>query len=365
MKTGDDRDGPMNPIPLQPSGFNLGGWLSQSPLTDRHAERFIVPEDIHRIAAWGFNSVRLPVDAEWLFQGGGRGHLDARRFDFVLKALGWMKNAGLHVMLDVHETPWHSFARPQQHDLWLDPDSLAAYTRQSVELVSRLKGWNAPLWIDVLNEPVAKDPSDWHKVLEVLVPALREADPARTLVLESAQWGHVSHLEALADAVGGEGLVLSFHFYEPLFITHQHARWWKEGKPYTEDVPYPGPVPKVEEYLSRPDLPPETRGKIEEQKGRYWDKKSLRELLAPVVGLIRKGFTLNCGEFGVIQEAPNATRLNWTRDMLELFAESGVGWHYWTYRAMDFGVCDGPYPSDREFLRADLLEILKKGVVIP
>jgi hypothetical protein len=355
----------MNRIPERPTGFNLGGWMSQSPLTERHVERFIVPEDLSRIASWGFDSVRFPVDGEWLFESGGRGSLDERRFATVLRALGWMRDAGLHVMLDVHETPWHSFARSGQHDLWRDPAALAAFSRQIGELTRRLKGWDAPLWLDVLNEPVACDPADWNRVLASVVPAAREADAGRVLVLESARWGHVQHLEALADAFGGGPTVLSFHFYEPLFVTHQHARWLEEMRAYGEDVPYPGPVPKVEEYLARPDLPASTREKLAPHRGRVWDKAALRELLAPAAGLIRRGLAVNCGEFGVIEEAPRETRLNWTRDVVDLFREMGIGWHYWTYRAMDFGVCSGPVPGPGETLLKDLLDVLKEGVARP
>lgn len=351
----------MNPEQPRYCGFNLGGWMSQSPLTDLHVSRFIVQEDLQRIASWGFNSVRFPVDGEWLFNAGGRGSIDTRRFETVLRALGWMRDAGLHVVLDVHETPWHSFARAHQHDLWKDPQAAREFARQGSELASRLKGWDSPLWIDVLNEPVTTDPSEWNLVLRSIVPAYREADPDRILVLESAQWAHVRNLEPLVAEFGREKTVYSFHFYEPLFVTHQHARWWKEGLPYAEDVPYPGSLPKLQEYLERTDLPPETREKLEEQRGKRWDRAALRELLAPVEGLIRKGYALNCGEFGVIEEAPMATRLNWTRDVVDLFAEMGVGWHYWTYRAMDFGVCRGPFPGPDESRLDDLLQTLRKG----
>ena len=56
---------------IRPVGFNLGGWLSQSTLEDKHTKNFIKKEDFKTMAKWGFNSVRLPVDAPWLFEEGG------------------------------------------------------------------------------------------------------------------------------------------------------------------------------------------------------------------------------------------------------------------------------------------------------
>ena len=44
-------------------GINLGGWISQYPAYDhRHFKAFITANDIKRIAGWGMDHVRLPVD---------------------------------------------------------------------------------------------------------------------------------------------------------------------------------------------------------------------------------------------------------------------------------------------------------------
>jgi len=44
-------------------GVNLGGWLSQADeKTKQHYDTFIGREDIERIASWGCDHVRLPID---------------------------------------------------------------------------------------------------------------------------------------------------------------------------------------------------------------------------------------------------------------------------------------------------------------
>ena len=44
-------------------GINLGGWISQYPAYDhRYFKTFITANDIKRIAGWGMDHVRLPVD---------------------------------------------------------------------------------------------------------------------------------------------------------------------------------------------------------------------------------------------------------------------------------------------------------------
>jgi aryl-phospho-beta-D-glucosidase BglC (GH1 family) len=141
-----------------PKGFNLGGWMSQSPLTVEHVETFLGPRDFQTIASWGFNSVRLPVDAPFLFSEEGRGALRPERWRMLRRALGWAWDAGLHVALDLHQCPWHSFTDPSLKALWEDDQALSMLCARWEELVSALKGCEGPLWLDLLNEPTAADP---------------------------------------------------------------------------------------------------------------------------------------------------------------------------------------------------------------
>jgi hypothetical protein len=67
----------------------------------------------------------------------------------------------------------------------------------------------------------------------------------------------------------------------------------------------------------------------------------LRMRLAPTVEFMRERHAgLHCGEFGAIDRAPMQTRLNWTRDMVKILRNLGIGYAYWTYKAMDFGLVD-------------------------
>lgn len=45
-------------------GINLGGWLSQGSLEKEHLDTFILEDDIKRIASWGADHIRLPLDFE-------------------------------------------------------------------------------------------------------------------------------------------------------------------------------------------------------------------------------------------------------------------------------------------------------------
>jgi endoglucanase len=344
---------------FRPVGVNLGGWLSQSSLEDGHVRGFIRKKDFKAVADWGFNSVRLPVDGEWLFEDGGRGGLSPRRLAFLKKVLGWAGEAGLLTVLDLHQMPWHSFARPELENLWRNEEDLGSFCRAWAELAHALKRVRAPLWFDLLNEPTAKDSQDWNHAASRLYRVLRMEDPKRTLLIESTFWGSVFRLRDLAEAVQGPNLVYSFHFYLPMLVTHQSAPWWKDGKPYREVVQYPGPIPRAAEYLAG-DLPAETRAVLDLEGSRSWDREGLRDLLKPVAELSRGGNRFYCGEFGVYEKAPREARIRWTRDVVELFSELRVGWAYWNYKGLDFGLW--PDPKGRAPLDVEMLEILQAGI---
>ena len=145
---------------LRPVGFNLGGWLSQSPLTEEHIQSFITQKDFKTIAGWGFNSVRLPVDAQWLFEQEGRGAISKTRMAFLRKVLGWAEDAGLLTVLDLHQTPWHSFGKPELENLWKSEEDLNALCQAWAELAHALA------------EPVARIVHAVREALEHTAPEM-------------------------------------------------------------------------------------------------------------------------------------------------------------------------------------------------
>jgi len=61
---------------------------------------------------------------------------------------------------------------------------------------------------------------------------------------------------------------------------------------------------------------------------------------------------LYCGEYGVINQAPVDSTLNWYRDIHEVFEKYGIGRAAWSYKEMDFGITENHYESIREDLIA-------------
>ncbi|MGH7739041.1 MAG: glycoside hydrolase family 5 protein, partial [bacterium] len=206
---------------IRPVGFNFGGWISQSSLEEAHVASFISEQDFKDVASWGFNSVRLPVDGAWLFENEGQGPLSKVRLEQLKKILGWSASAGLLTILDLHQVPWHSFGKPELENLWKSDKDLESFCGLWAELTHALRGFEGPLWFDVLNEPTAQSPLDWRKPARRTYETIHREDPNRVIVVESTRWGSIKTIEDLAGAVQGPQLVYSFHFYEPMCVTHQ------------------------------------------------------------------------------------------------------------------------------------------------
>lgn len=344
---------------VSPCGVNLGGWVSQSDLSAEHIENFITLKDIWDIRSFGFTGVRVPVDAAFLWADRGVGKLEEQKWRWLKGWLEKMSAEGLHIVLDIHETPWHSFGRPDEALLWSRPEALEAFAEHLAELTFLLKGFESHrLWIDILNEPTAPQAAKWHEAARRLRDAVRSEDASRVVVVESNRWGHIAELFGLVEALDADGVVFSFHFYEPLLFTHQGAPWCREVQGETRPIVYPGPVPEpprdVSACLALEALQPWR------QKG--LNRSFLEDLLEPARRLAQKGVPLYCGEFGAYEKCPRRSRLAWISDVVDLFSDLKIGWAYWNYKWMDFGLLPktpegGTGPLDRE-----ILEILRKGV---
>ena len=91
------------------AGVNLGGWLSQYSRYDHeHFQSFIIRADLQRIANWGMDHVRLPVDYPVLIED-DLVTLKDSGFRYIDQCLDWCAGAGLGVVLDLHRSPGYSF----------------------------------------------------------------------------------------------------------------------------------------------------------------------------------------------------------------------------------------------------------------
>ena len=320
-------------------GVNLGGWLSQYPASDqRHFDSFITAEDIKRIAGWGFDHIRLPVDYPLLQDEPRAGSPSERGWACVESCLEWCQQDGLRVILDLHKAPGYTFEAPVESPLFGSPALqerfLALWQAMTHRFCAQMEDGLA---FELLNEVFLPTSDPWNALVRRAVAMIRKEDPQRMIVIGANRYnapGELSSLEVTPDP----NLLFTFHFYAPLVVTHQKAPWIQALVEYDRPVDYPGFAPGLEGFLQ---AHPEHRDRLGAEVGKRFDCWYLQSELQPCLDFsLRTNQPVYCGEFGVYEQADLTTRLNWTRDLIDLLHGFGIGRAYWTYKAMDFGLVD-------------------------
>ncbi|ACB76596.1 glycoside hydrolase family 5 protein [Opitutus terrae] len=330
---------------MNPSGFaiqrgtNLSHWLSQDFGWAPRAT-WITENDLRFIAKQGFDHVRLPIDEKELWREDGTQNADA--FALMLKAIGWARQYGLRVIVDLHTvrahhfnavnegmTPNTLFTDPQQQEHFLDlwRQLSAALKPQPVDAVA----------YEIMNEPVADDPEDWNKLVAKAHAMIRELEPGRVIVIGSNRWQIPQTLPQLKVPAGDKNIILSTHTYSPLLFTHYTAEW-TEAKIYQGAVHYPGPV------VSRADYDQLMVALKGSQKDMFassldnWGPARIKQELEPAIRRAQElGLQLYCGEFGCLPSVPRQDRLAYYRDIIGVFESNGMAWANWEYKG-DFGI---------------------------
>jgi hypothetical protein len=327
-------------------GVNLGGWISQYQEFDyQHFDTFILEDDIQRIGDWGFDHVRLPVDYPVLEDDANLGQLNPRGMENIDNCLQWCQRFGLRLVLDLHRAPGYSFTHTLEADGTEAQNTLFTDLAMGERFVSL---WEAltrrylnqsgdDLAFELLNEMVLPDSSPWNALAQKTINAIRRIDPQRLIVVGGNYYNSVEELQNI-ELAEDPHLLCTFHFYLPMTVTHQKASWVPAMREFNQSIDYPGTPEGLEEFL---DENPQYSSQLHELANRFIDKDYLREALQPAIEHIqRTGHTLYCGEFGVIDQAPMDTRVRWNQDFCALLRAYNIGYAYWTYKALDFGLVD-------------------------
>jgi len=348
-------------------GVNLGGWFSQVDAIHEkdpdafvdlttHIETFLGRADFARIKAWGFDHVRLPVDYFNVFHGP-----ELKPAEDVLllldQALDALAAAGLDVIFDLHKCPGHDFhsGTNQAQEFFSNPTKREEAKRVWQYLASRY-GDREHLLLELLNEPVAEQSEQWDAVKDELAALIRRHAPKSTLVIGSNRWNNPGEFARLTP-VRDDNVLYSFHFYSPVIFTHQHAPWLN-GDVFKTDRPYPGSY----------SIAPGVQHRVPLELGVWNRERMLEELQAVAQFRERHGVSIACNEFGVFDGGPDrASHLRWMRDFTSILSELKIGFSYWNYKNLDFGLlsqgerayADFSQYLNRDRIDAELVEILR------
>ncbi|MEV4639891.1 cellulase family glycosylhydrolase [Actinoplanes sp. NPDC049548] len=212
-------DGLASPRQIEARIARLIGADAAADFWKRFRDVFVAEDDIARIAALGFDHVRLPINSRVVITDDGE--LLAEGFALIDKLIDWCARHGLWVLLDLHGAPGGQTGTNIDDSPHGKPELFMEerYRRLTVrlwrEIARRYRGNPTVLGYDLLNEPL---PEQWQHVyprelIELyteLTAAIREVDPDHLIMYEGPQWAtDVSVFTEVLDP----NSVLQFHRY--------------------------------------------------------------------------------------------------------------------------------------------------------
>ena len=295
-------------------GINLGGWLSQCDYSDDRLNTFITEPDIARIASWGLDHVRIPVDYNVLDDGRGYDKLD-----WALEAC---RKYGLKVIIDLHKTAGFSFDKGEAESGFFDDEGYQERFYSLWETIARRYGADSGRVVfELLNEVTEPCFIDaWNRISREAIRRIRRIAPD-TVILVGSYWNNSA--EAVKDlaAPADDKVLYNFHCYEPVAFTHQGAYW-----------------------VDR--LPRDRRVSFAESGASEAYFESLFASALEAAG--RNHTSLYCGEYGVIDIASPEDTLKWVKTIHAVFEKHGISRALWSYKQMDFGLSDARMDGVRE-----------------
>ncbi len=293
-------------------GINFGGWFSQCDYSEDTFNCFITEDDFKKVASWGFDHVRIPVDYNVLENDEGGYSEDG--FARISKAVEAADKYGLRVVLDLHKTAGFSFDKGENETGFFDSE---IYQRRFFclweEIAKRFGDCPDTVAFELLNEVTESRFIDtWNKVAGECTERIRTFAPDTAILVGSY---HNNAADAVKDLAApyDDKVIYNFHCYEPLKFTHQGAYWTDA-------------IVKEERYsFEELNITPE-----------YFE-----DLFA---GALEKGKKENtrlyCGEFGVIDVVDPAQALKWFRTIGTVFNKYSMARALWCYKGLDFALSE-------------------------
>ena len=293
-------------------GINFGGWMSQCDYSKDRLDNFIKEKDFEKVAGWGLDHVRLPIDFNILENNDGT-YIE-EGFERIENAVLLAKKYGLHIIIDLHKTAGFSFDHFENETGFFENEG---YQKRFLalweQLAKRFAKYSDMAAFELLNEVTEQRFIEvWNKVSVECVKVIRKYAPDIP-VLVGSYWNNSP--DALPDLVSpcDENVYYNFHCYAPLKFTHQGAYWTKEI-----------------------DL--DARFTFEEAgiSAETFEQSFIRA----VEKAEKEGTGVYCGEYGVIDRVAPEDALKWFKTINGVFEKYNIGRAAWSYKEMDFGLSD-------------------------
>ena len=236
----------------------------------------------------------------------------------------------------MHILKSHYFNDSKQPKLYIDEKELLHFCSLWSELSQQIKEWPVDcLAFEILNEPKAEDNSSWNRVSNEVFKLLRSNESERTIILGSNWYCKTDTFDKL-NVPDDNNLWLTFHFYDPMLITHHKAEWINIGE-YTGPIHYPG-IPIENDDLCKVTEP--LKSTLTKENYLFNRDTIVEKIRKPLDVRKRTGKPVFCGEFGCIKHTPHDISCAWYRDIVSVFREYNIPFTHWDLRGA-FGIFNG------------------------
>ncbi len=302
----------MNDLKGYKKGVNLGGWLSQCDHTKERYDNFISEKDLEKIASWGADHVRIPIDYELIEKEDGTP--DDSGFAYLDKAIEWCGKFGLNAIIDLHKTAGYSFDYLENESGFFDNEKYQERFYKIWDRISARYGkFHERVAFELLNEVTDKDfCKKWNEIAKTAMSRIRKNAPDTIVLIGGYRNNSPAAVKDL-DPPYDDKVVYNCHCYDPLDFTHQGATWVKEMDQSKRIA------------FSETNITSE-----------YFEN-----IFKEALEVAKKYNTcLYCGEYGVINIVSPEDTVQWFKAINSAFTKSGIGHAVWSYKEMDFGLSD-------------------------
>ena len=327
-------------------GVNLGGWFSQCDHSEKRYDYFVRRDDFRRIARWGFDHVRIPVDYELILNDDRS--FNESGFSRLQSCVNWCAEDGLNMILDLHKTPGFSFDAGENEDGFFVNAKYQQLFCDIWEEFAKRFGHYEHLSFELLNE--VSDPAfsdKWNEISRRAVIAIRKHAPHIHILIGGYYNNSVTAVKDL-DVPYDRDIVYNFHCYSPLVFTHQGA-YWISGMDRSFRTsflrPYSDYARMTKEQIG-PEFVEKYPDEDEVMSADYFEKLFEEALRIAE----ERDVPLYCGEYGVIDLADPEETVKWYECIHGVFEKYGIGRALWSYKEMDFGLVDAHYDPVRDRL---------------
>lgn len=250
----------------------------------------------------GFDTVRIPIKWSAHAMTNPPYTIDKAFFDRIDHLVNQSLEQKLYTVINIHHFD----------ELVKDPEAQKERFLSIWQQISEhYRDYPDKLYFEILNEPNGVLDQYWNDYLAEAIKVIRKSNPDRVLIAGPGNWNNISALENFKLPEDDKNIIVTFHYYNPFWFTHQGAEWVDPSPPI----------------------------------GKEWegtdDQKQFieNEILTAVEWAKEHNRQLFMGEFGAYSKADMESRAKWTSFVARTAEKYDIAWAYWEF-CSGFGAYD-------------------------